>query len=77
MEARIMRYALQVDDHNLLIQGVQFDTPENYAIMKDSLGSSMYEGLEPTTEMIELLRDVQVRKKNKADILTFVLGKTS
>ena len=72
-----MRYALQVDDHNLLIQGVKFDTPENYTIMKDSLGSSMYEGLEPTTEMIELLRDVQVGSKNKSDILSFVLGKTS
>ena len=72
-----MRYALQVDDQNLLIQGVQFDTPESYANMKNSIGSSMYEGLEPTTEMIELLRDVQAGKKSKDDILLFVLGQTS
>lgn len=69
-----MAFRLELNEQKLSIQGVQFQTKKEYTIMKNSLGSSIYEGFEPTKDRIQLLKDIHDGKKSRNDILTFVLG---
>ena len=69
-----MAFQIELNEQELSIQGVQFQTKKEYTIMKNSLGSSMYEGFEPTKDMVQFLKDIHDGKKSRNDILTFVLG---
>lgn len=68
-----MALQLELNEQELSIQGIQFQTKKEYTIMKNSLGSSIYEGFEPTKDRIQLLKDIHDGKKSRNDILTFVL----
>ena len=66
-----MLFQIELNEQEL---SIQFQTKKDYTTMKNSLGSSMYEGFEPTKDMAQLLIDIHVVKKNRSNILTFILG---
>ncbi|EOL50576.1 hypothetical protein [Enterococcus caccae] len=41
-----MAFQIELNEQELSVQGVQFQTKKEYTIIKNSLGSSMYEGFE-------------------------------
>jgi putative transcriptional regulator len=52
-----MYKAIEVDRENLTIMGVQFNDIHSLETTAQAIGTNMFEGLEPTKELIQLYVD--------------------
>ena len=49
-----MYKTIEIDRDNLTLMGIQFPTIESLESTADALGTNMFEGFEPTKEIIQL-----------------------
>ena len=48
---------IDIDRKNLMIMGVRFPDLETLNSTADAIGSNMFEGFEPTTKSVTIIRD--------------------
>ena len=48
---------VEIDRKNLTIMGVNFNTVNNFEAAVNALGTVMFEGFNPTSKSIEIIRD--------------------
>ncbi len=53
---------IEVDRQNLKIMGVRFSDIDTLNSAANAIGSNMFEGFEPTTRSIEIIRDYLSKK---------------
>ena len=53
---------IDIDRENLTIMGVRFPDLETLNSTADAIGSNMFEGFEPTTKSITIIRDYVMDK---------------
>jgi putative transcriptional regulator len=57
MEHRVAYKEIEIDRQNLTIMGVRFPDLDALNSAANAIGSNMFEGFEPTSKSIELIRD--------------------
>jgi len=65
---------LEIDRNNLTIMGVAFPDLKTLEDITAGLVSNMFEGLQPTTKTIEIIRDSYLGKITKKRGLELILG---
>ena len=65
-----MYRTLEVDRDNLTLMGVQFPNLKSLERTANALGTNMFEGLEPTKELIQIYLDWKHGDINESDFLT-------
>jgi len=53
---------IEIDRQNLTIMGIRFSDIETLNSAANAIGSNMFEGFEPTTRSIEIIRDYLSKK---------------
>jgi len=53
---------IEIDRQNLTIMGIRFSDLETLNSAANAIGSNMFEGFEPTTRSIEIIRDYLSKK---------------
>ena len=53
---------IEIDRQNLTIMGVKFSDIDTLNSAANAIGSNMFEGFEPTTRSIEIIRDYLSKK---------------
>jgi len=53
---------IEIDRQNLTIMGVRFSDIDTLNSAANAIGSNMFEGFEPTTRSIEIIRDYLSKK---------------
>jgi len=53
---------IEVDRQNLTIMGIKFSDIDTLNSTANAIGSNMFEGFEPTTRSIEIIRDYISKK---------------
>ena len=48
---------IEIDRKNFTIMGVNFNSVDNFDAVVNALGTVMFEGFDPTTKSIEIIRD--------------------
>ena len=48
---------IEIDRKNLSIMGVNFSSVNNFEVAVNALGTVMFEGFDPTSKSIEIIRD--------------------
>lgn len=66
---------LEIDRYNLTIMGVKFSDLKTLEITANSLGSSMFEGFQPTPKGVEMIRDYVTGKITLTQLVTFAKQK--
>lgn len=61
---------IEVDRINLTIMGVKFSDLETLESAASALGSNMFEGFEPTSKGIEIIRDYMMGKISLSDLVS-------
>lgn len=64
-----MYKAIDIDRENLTIMGVQFQDLKTLESTANAIGSNMFEGFEPTTELIQLYLDWKTNKISETEFL--------
>jgi putative transcriptional regulator len=62
--------AIEIDRDNLTIMGVKFSDIKTLESTANAIGSNMFEGFEPTTELIQLYVDWKSGKLKDTELLT-------
>ena len=65
-----MYKAIDIDRKNLTIMGVKFANLDALESTANALGTNMFEGFEPTQELIQLYVDWKVGIVSESDFLT-------
>ncbi len=65
-----MYRTLEIDRKSLTLMGVQFPSLKALESTAHALGSNMFEGFQPTKELIQLYLDWKTEKINESDFLT-------
>jgi hypothetical protein len=65
-----MYKTIDIDRKNLTIMGVQFSDLKTLENTANALGSNMFEGFEPTTELIQLYVDLKKNLISDSDFIT-------
>jgi putative transcriptional regulator len=66
---------IEIDRVNLTLMGVQFSDLKTLESTANALGSNMFEGFEPTTKGIEIIRDYVTGKISLAQLVLFAKQK--
>jgi putative transcriptional regulator len=53
---------IEIDHQNLTIMGIRFSDIDTLNSAANAIGSNMFEGFEPTTRSIEIIRDYLSQK---------------
>jgi hypothetical protein len=53
---------IEIDRQNLTIMGIRFSDLDTLNSAANAIGSNMFEGFEPTTKSIEIIRDYLSKK---------------
>jgi len=53
---------IEIDRQNLTIMGIRFSDIDTLNSAANAIGSNMFEGFEPTTRSIEIIRDYLSKK---------------
>ncbi len=61
---------IEIDKENLTIMGVKFSSIEALEITANAIGSNMFEGFEPTTELVQLYVDWKLGNVSESNFLT-------
>lgn len=64
-----MYKAIAIDREKLTLMGVQFQDLKTLESTANAIGSNMFEGFEPTTELIQLYLDWKTNKISETDFL--------
>lgn len=65
-----MYKAIEIDRTNLTIMGVQFSNLKSLENTANAIGTNMFEGFEPTKELIQLYVDWKLGIITETDLLT-------
>ncbi len=65
-----MYKAIQIDREKLTIMGVGFPDIETLDSTANAIGSNMFEGFEPTKEIIQLYLDLKTGKITNSQLIT-------
>jgi hypothetical protein len=65
-----MYKTIEIDRENLTLMGVKFSNLKTLENTANAIGSNMFEGFEPTTELIQLYVDWSTRTIPESDFLT-------
>lgn len=61
---------IEIDKENLTIMGVKFSSIEALETTANAIGSNMFEGFEPTTELVQLYVDWKLGTVSESNFLT-------
>jgi len=64
-----MYKAIEIDRENLTLMGVRFQDLKTLESTANAIGSNMFEGFEPTTELIQLYLDWKTNKFSETEFL--------
>jgi hypothetical protein len=53
---------IEIDRKNLSIMGVDFNSVDNFEATLNAIGTVMFEGFDPTSKSIEIIRDYLLEK---------------
>lgn len=67
--------AIEIDRNNLTIMGVKFEDLQTLESTANALGSNMFEGFQPTSKGIEIIRDYVTGKISLAEFVSFAKQK--
>ena len=62
---------IEIDRGNLTIMGVKFLDLKTLESTANALGSNMFEGFEPSSKGIEIIRDYSIGKISLKELVTF------
>lgn len=65
-----MYKAIEIDRKNLTLMGVQFSDLKTLENTANAIGTNMFEGFEPTKELIQLYIDWKTALISDSDLLT-------
>ena len=66
---------IEIDRSNLTIMGVKFSDLKSLESTANALGSNMFEGYEPTSKGIEIIRDYVTGKITLPELVAFAKEK--
>jgi putative transcriptional regulator len=66
---------IDIDRENLTIMGVTFSDLETLNSTADAIGSNMFEGFEPTTKVIVIIRDYVTNKITPSQLVQMAKDK--
>ena len=61
---------IEIDKENLTLMGVEFSSIEALEMTANAIGSNMFEGFEPTTELVQLYVDWKLGNVSESNFLT-------
>lgn len=64
-----MYKSIAIDRENLTLMGVQFQDLKTLERTANAIGSNMFEGFEPTAELVKLYLDWKANKISETDFL--------
>jgi len=67
---------IEIDRKNLTIMGVRFSNLETLESTANAIGSNMFEGFEPTSKTIEIIRDYVIGKITLTELMKFAKEKS-
>ncbi len=67
---------IEIDRKKLTIMGVQFSNLEILESTANAIGSNMFEGFEPTTKIVEIIRDYVIGKITLSELIKFAKEKS-
>jgi len=66
----LMYREIEVDKENLTLMGVRFSSIEELDMTANAIGSNMFEGFEPTGELVQLYVDWKLGNVSESNFLT-------
>jgi putative transcriptional regulator len=70
-----MYKALDINRENLTIMGIEFPDLKSLESAANAIGSNVFEGFEPTSKGIEIIRDYLTGKISLTELVTFAKQK--
>jgi len=67
---------IEIDRDKLTIMGVQFSNLEILDSTANAIGSNMFEGFEPTSKGVEIIRDYVIGKITLSELIKFAKEKS-
>ncbi len=67
---------IEIDRSSLTIMGLKFSDLKTLESTANAIGSSMFEGFNPTPKGIEIIRDYVIGKISLSELVTFAIEKT-
>ena len=67
---------IEIDRKKLTIMGVQFSDLEILESTANAIGSNMFEGFEPTSKSVEIIRDYVIGKITLSELIKFAKEKS-
>jgi len=67
---------IEIDRNKLTIMGVQFSNLEILESTANAIGSNMFEGFEPTSKGVEIIRDYVIGKITLSELIKFAKVKS-
>ena len=67
---------IEIDRNKLTIMGVQFSNLEILESTANAIGSNMFEGFEPTSKGVEIIRDYVIGKITLSELIKFAKEKS-
>jgi len=61
---------IEIDKENLTFMGVKLSSIEAMEMTANAIGSNMFEGFEPTTELVQLYVDWKLGNVSESNFLT-------
>jgi putative transcriptional regulator len=61
---------IEMDKENLTLMGVKFSSIEELDMTANAIGSNIFEGFEPTTELVQLYVDWKLGNVSESNFLT-------
>ncbi len=68
--------AIEIDRNKLTIMGVQFSDLKILESTANAIGSNMFEGFEPTSKGVEIIRDYIIGKITLSQLIKFAKEKS-
>jgi len=62
---------IEIDRNKLTIMGVQFSNLKILESTANAIGSNMFEGFEPTSKGVEIIRDYVIGKITLSELIKF------
>lgn len=67
---------IEIDRENLTLMGVKFPSLSALESTANAIGSNMFEGFEPTTKSVEIIRDYILGKISISELLDITKAKS-
>jgi putative transcriptional regulator len=68
---------LDINRENLTIMGIEFPDLKSLESAANAIGSNMFEGFEPTSKGIEIIRDYSIGKISLTELVAFAKEKVN